>query len=507
MSNNSLIFKNTVFLITRTVVTSLVGLFTVRELLKVLGAESYGLFNLVFGIALLFSFINSAMISSTQRYLSYHMGTESADTLRQVWKSSFFLHLIIGIFVCLLLLVFKNIFIFNILNIDEGMISSAVFIYYGSIATVFITIMQSPFNALVLSHEKMSFYAWISLASAALKLAVVYILYILTSNKLENYTLLYFSSSFIIFAIYVLYCKYNFSYIFAKTKFNPVLTKEIFFYSSWNLYGSFAAVSKSQGINIILNIFFGVLINAAYAVTNTVSSVISTLINSVTAAINPQIYKSYAQKDNQRNFDLITYGSKYSYLFAVFLISPLYLSTEVIMGLWLESVPDYSVEFIKLTLVATVINCLSGPLMTGIQATGEIKAYQIIVGFVVFANLPISYALLYLFEEPTIPFLVSIVIAIVSMYLRLLFLNRLTGYDISSFFKNALLPSVLVTLSFSVFYFIINSINYSDNLFIVFFVKSSLVTIVNILSIYLLGIKNKERYFIRKKLIGILKWK
>ena len=304
MSNNSLIFKNTVFLITRTVVTSLVGLFTVRELLKVLGAESYGLFNLVFGIALLFSFINSAMISSTQRYLSYHMGTESADTLRQVWKSSFFLHLIIGIFVCLLLLVFKNIFIFNILNIDEGMISSAVFVYYGSIATIFITIMQSPFNALVLSHEKMSFYAWVSLASAALKLAVVYVLYILTSNKLENYTLLYFSSSFIIFAIYVLYCKYNFSYIFAKTKFNPVLTKEIFFYSSWNLYGSFAAVSKSQGINIILNIFFGVLINAAYAVTNTVSSVISTLINSVTAAINPQIYKSYAQKDNQRNFDL-----------------------------------------------------------------------------------------------------------------------------------------------------------------------------------------------------------
>lgn len=507
MSNNSLIFKNTVFLITRTVVTSLVGLFTVRELLKVLGAESYGLFNLVFGIALLFSFINSAMISSTQRYLSYHMGTESADTLRQVWKSSFFLHLIIGIFVCLLLLVFKNIFIFNILNINEGMISSAVFVYYGSIATIFITIMQSPFNALVLSHEKMSFYAWVSLASAALKLAVVYILYILTSNKLENYTLLYFSSSFIIFAIYVLYCKYNFSYIFAKTKFNPVLTKEIFFYSSWNLYGSFAAVSKSQGINIILNIFFGVLINAAYAVTNTVSSVISTLINSVTAAINPQIYKSYAQKDNERNFDLITYGSKYSYLFAVLLISPLYLSTEVIMELWLESVPDYSVEFIKLTLVATVINCLSGPLMTGIQATGKIKAYQIIVGFVVFANLPISYALLYLFEEPTIPFLVSIVIAIISMYLRLLFLNRLTGYDISSFFKNALLPSVLVTLSFSIFYFIINSINYSDNLFIVFIVKSSLVTFVNILSIYLLGIKNKERYFIRKKLIGILKWK
>ena len=353
----------------------------------------------------------------------------------------------------------------------------------------------------------MSFYAWVSLASAALKLAVVYILYILTSNKLENYTLLYFSSSFIIFAIYVLYCKYNFSYIFAKTKFNPVLTKEIFFYSSWNLYGSFAAVSKSQGINIILNIFFGVLINAAYAVTNTVSSVISTLINSVTAAINPQIYKSYAQKDNERNFDLITYGSKYSYLFAVLLISPLYLSTEVIMELWLESVPDYSVEFIKLTLVATVINCLSGPLMTGIQATGKIKAYQIIVGFVVFANLPISYALLYLFEQPTIPFLVSIAIAIVSMYLRLFFLNRLTGYDISSFFKNALLPSVLVTLSFSIFYFIINSINYSDNLFIVFIVKSSLVTIVNILSIYLLGIKNKERYFIRKKLIGILKWK
>lgn len=505
MSNNSLIFKNTIFLITRTIVTSFVGLFTVRELLRILGTESYGLFSLVFGIALLFSFINSAMVSSTQRYLSYHIGTKDIGLLKKVWKSSVFLHLIIAVFVCLLLFLFKNIFIFKILNISKGMISSAVFIYYGSIATIFITIMQSPFNALVLSNEKMSFYAWTSLASSVLKLTVVYILYILTSSKLETYTLLYFSSSFIIFAIYVLYCKYNFRYIFAKTKLDPNLTKEIFFYSSWNLYGSFAAVSKSQGTNIILNISFGVLINAAYAVTNTVSSVISTLINSVTAAINPQIYKSYAQKDNERNFDLITYGSKYSYLFAVLLISPLYLSTEVIMELWLESVPDYSVEFIKLTLVATVINCLSGPLMTGVQATGKIKAYQIIVGFVVFANLPISYALLYLFEEPTIPFLVSIVIAIVSMYLRLLFLNRLTGYRIERFLKDALLPAILVTLCFSVFYFIINSVNYSDNLFITFIIKSFIVTVINMIAIYLIGLNKKERPFLISKFSKLTK--
>lgn len=505
MSLNSLIFRNTIFLITRTIITSLVGLITVRELLRILGTSSYGLFGVVFGIALLFSFINEAMVSSTQRYLSYYIGIKDNLLLRQVWRSSVFLHFVIGLVIVSLLLMFKNLMIFNILKIDEQSISSAVFIYYGAIVTIFVLVMQAPFNALVLANEDMSFYAWISLINAAMKLAVIYLLYLSATSKLETYTVLYFISTLFTFLIYITYCYRKYKSVFEKTRLKKSLTKEIFFYSGWNIFGNFANVCKSQGINIILNIFFGTIINASYAVANNVTSVVSGLINSILTSIRPQIYKSYAQKDTKRNIELITYGSKYSYFFALVLISPIVLSANSLVELWLENPPPYSIEFTKLALVTVLINCLSGPLMAGIQATGKIKAYQIVVGIAVFANLPISYMLLKVYEEPYITYLVAIFLTIVGLYLRLFFLERLIDYKIKTYANEVIIPVVLVTSIVIISFVVLNNISMSKNLFIEFLFKSTSITLVNILAIYLIGLRGFERNFIYKTVSGKLK--
>lgn len=505
MSSNSLIFKNTIFLITRTIIISLVGLFTVRELLSILGAQSYGLFSLVFGIALLFSFINEAMVSSTQRYLSYYIGIKDIVLLREVWKSSIFLHFIIGLAIVFLLLMFKSLMIFTILKIDQELISSAVFIYYGAVFTIFILVIQAPFSALVLANEDMSFYAWVSLVNAIMKLAIIYLLYLTDTSKLETYTVLYFISALLIFSIYATYCYRKYGFIFNKTSLKISLTKEIFFYSGWNIYGNFANVSRTQGINVILNVFFGTIINATYAVANNVSNVVSGLINSVLTSIKPQIYKSYAQKDTKRNTELITYGSKYSYYFALILISPIILNAGFLVELWLETPPDYSVIFIKLGLITILINCLSGPLMAGIQATGKIKAYQVIVGFVVFANLPISYILLRVYEYPYVPYVVAIVLAIIALYLRLLFLEKLIFYKISGYIKEVMAPIIYVTIitifSFSILY----NTSIHEKPFIEFIIESFLITLANLLAIYLIGLKTFERKFIYKIVSGKLK--
>lgn len=505
MSSNSLIIKNTVFLITRTLITSLVGLFAVRELLRILGADAYGLFNLVFGVAILFTFINEAMTVSSQRYLSFYLGKGDESLLRKAWNSSVFLHLFLAITISLLLLIFRKTLIFNFLEIEEDLLSSAVLIYYAAIVSIFLSILQSPLSALVLAHEDMSFYAWISLSKAVMNLLTIYILTFFIGSKLEVYTVLYVLTTFLILVIYILFCFYRYKPVIDKKSFKLALTKEMFFYSSWNMYGNFANVAKSQGINIVLNIFFGVVVNAAYAITNNVISVVSGLTNSVLTSIRPQIYKSYAAKDTKRNFELLSYGSKYSYFFSLFLISPILLNVSFLINLWLVDPPPSTIQFIKLAFITTLINSLSGPLMAGIQATGKIKAYQLTVGLVVFLNLPISYGLLRLYKDPTVPFIVAIVIAVITLYLRLFFLRKQTGYRIYTFLTLVIRPILLVTSIVLLSSLLMNKYISFSNSYIQFIAKCSLITFTNILAVILTGLNRDEKIKVKNLILRIFK--
>lgn len=505
MSNNTVILKNTSYLIFRTLILSVIGLFTVREVLRLLGVEDYGLFNLIFGIATLFTFINGAMISSSQRYLAYYIGNKDQKKSNEVWSNILVLHLLIGIIVCLSLFFSRDFILNGLLSINLEYKEASYFVFNLAIVSVFITIFQSPFSALILAKEKMSFYAQISLLNGIIKLLIVYILYLLSDPLLVKYTLLYVFSSLLTCIVYILYCwkKLNQNTVFKIE--NVSLLKEIFFYSSWNIFGNFASVAKLQGINILLNLFFGVALNTVYALTNTINGVILSLINSVTTAINPQIYKSYAEENYERTRILINIGSKFSFFFCLVVILPIIFNLQYLLELWLHEIPQYLVSFVKLALVVMLIDSLSGTLMTGIQATGKIKIYQIVVSISVFMNLPLSYLALKFLSDPWVIYWIALLMSFISLGLRLYFLSQLTKFSIVIYIKSVLVKVLSVVCSSGVFFWFFNKNFEIHYQMISFFISSIVIVLIVLINIILFGLSSAERQFIQNKIKGYRK--
>lgn len=500
MLKNTTILRNVSYLVFRTLLVSLIGLFTVREVLRLLGVEEYGLFNLVFGIATLFAFINGAMVSSTQRYLSFYIGKKNEKLLDDVWRSSLFLHLLIAITVSVSLLIIKDLMFNRVLSIDLNYIKSANFVFYFAVISIFISIFQAPFNALILAKEKMSFYAGLSLYDAVSKLGIIYFLYFTQDSLLEKYTVLYVSSSSVVFVLYVLYCYKKFNKKIQLKVSNFPLLKEMFFYSSWNIFGNFAFITKIQGVNILLNIFFGIIVNSAYVLTNTLTGVISGLTNSIMIAINPQIYKSYAEGDFSRNILLINFGSKYSFYFCFIIVSPLFFNINFLLDLWLHEVPLYLISFLKLALIALLLESLSGSLITAVQATGQVKQYQIILGFLIFLNFPLSYMVLKYFNNPNTVYFVSIVITLFCYFIRIIFLRKLINFDIMKYLKDVVFKVFLVTISsFFLIYLLKNNFDIAED-FLGFFVSSVSIIFLIGISILCLGLSRFELLFLLKNI-------
>lgn len=505
MSKNTVILKNTSYLIFRTLILSVIGLFTVREVLRLLGIEDYGLFNLVFGVATLFTFINGAMISSSQRYLAYYIGNKDQKKSNEVWSNILVLHLLIGIIVCLSLFFSRDFILNRLLSINLEYKEASYFVFNLAIVSVFITIFQSPFSALILAREKMSFYAQISLLNGIIKLLIVYILYLLSDPLLVKYAVLYVFSSLLTCIVYILYCwkKLNQNTVFKIE--NVSLLKEIFFYSSWNIFGNFASVAKLQGINILLNLFFGVAVNTVYALTNTINGVILSLINSVTTAINPQIYKSYAEENYERTRVLINIGSKFSFFFCLVVILPIIFNLQYLLELWLHEIPQYLVNFIELALFVMLIDSLSGTLMTGIQATGKIKIYQVVVSISVFMNLPLSYLALKFLSDPWVIYWIALLMSFISLGLRLYFLSQLTNFSILIYIKSVLVKVLSVVCSSGIFLWFFNKNFEIHYQMIAFFISSVITVLIVVISIILFGLSSAERQFIQNKIKGYLK--
>lgn len=505
MKGNSLIIKNSFFLVMRTIIITSIGLYSVRELLVILGNEGYGLFNIVFGVALIFLFINGAMVSSTQRYLAYYIGKKDDRMLEDVWGSSLFLHTSIAITTSVLLFVIKDIVLNDFLVIDVSIIKSAYFTYYCSIIVVFVSIVQAPFNALILAQERMSFFAILSLLDAIIKLILIYFLHLFDSFLLEKYSLMYVASSLFLFSVYYLYCVKKFDKGFSLKKINFDLLKEISSYSLWNIFGNFAFVAKTQGVNVVLNIFIGVVANSAYAITTNVTSAIQNLMNSIVTAVNPQIYKSYAEEDFERNTLLINTSSKFSFFLGLIVVVPFLFNTQYLLELWLNQVPKYLVKFVQLALIILLVDCLSNPLMTGIQATGKVKAYQVVVSISVFLNLPISYYLMKYWPEPQGVYWVALGMAVISLGLRLYFISSLTKFSVTLFLKTVILRSIFVMLSSLLLVLLMLNLLDIENTFLSF-MKISFFTVLSVIfSICLFGLKSSEKQFIFLKISGYLR--
>lgn len=503
MSTNKTIAKNTLFLYFRMFITMGVSLYTSRIVLSQLGVSNYGIYGVVGGFVAMFGFFNNAMASATQRFLSFGIGKGDFNSLQKTFSIALTIHIGIAFLVLILAESIGLWYINNMMVFPEGRAFSVNIVYQLSILTALVGIIQVPYNALIIAREHMKIYAYISILEVVLKLSAIFLLIWFSYDKLVVYSILVFLVSLIIRLIFQFYCKKNFKESKYKFEYDKIALIEILSYTGWNSLGSIALLICSQGNNLILNYFFGTNVNAAFGITMQVQSAILAFIQNFQTAVNPQIVKNYAKNNLGNTYSLIIKSTKFSFYLLLVIIVPIFYNIDFILKLWLNIVPEYTVIFVKCSLIYVLIEILSFSLVTGIQATGKIKYFQIILGALVFMNFPLSFLVVKIGNSPESIFLILIVISIVAFCCRLYFAKKLLNLQVDTFAKNIIFPIFLVlTLSFFMFKIIIilgqlqlNTTNFYD------FLSNSIFLIVLLMfSIYLLGIDKNERELILTKI-------
>lgn len=445
MSSTKNIAKNSMFLYFRMFLTMGVGLYTSRLVLEALGVVDYGIYGLVGGIVSMFAFLNSAMASATQRYLSFDIGKQDWDRLQKTFNATLNIHILIAIITFILAETVGLWFVNYKLDIPAERMTAANWVYQFSIFAFVTNVVQVPYNALLFAREHMKVYAYVSILETILKLIIVLILVQAATDKLILYGILTFAVSFVIRMVYKMYCKKHFKESIYQFHWNKAYYKELMSYSGWNLFGNIAAVARGQGSNILLNMFFGPVANASYAITTTVQGIIGSFVSNFQVAVNPQIVKSYAKGDIQASLNLMYKSAKFSFFGMLILVVPFLVNIDYIMHLWLKEVPTYAIDFIRLALIASLIEGLANPLMSGAQATGKIKWYQIIIGTFIFLVFPAAYIVFKIYNNPIDLYWVFIGNSVLALLFRLVFLQRMMKLSLLDFGLKVVVKIFLVT--------------------------------------------------------------
>ena len=408
MVETKVIAKNTGFLYMRMVLNMLIGLFSVRIVLQTLGENDFGIYNVVGSVVTMLAFLNNSLSSTVQRFLSFEIGRGDKKALHSVFCNSMVLY----IWICLAFLLFAQTVGLWIVNykliIPMERITAANWVYQFSIFSFIFTIISSPYNALIIAKEKMKIYAYISIVESILKLALIFSLMILQADKLILYGLFLMIVSVAVFLFNWLYCHKHFEEAAFRYEHQSEVIKEIGGFAGWSLWGSLSNIFKGQGVNILLNILFGPVVNAARGIAYQVEGAVNTLVQNFYLAIKPQLIKTYAENDNKNVYRLLFISTRMGY-YLMYIVSLVFiLEAQVILSFWLGQVPQHTIEFMRLVLIAQLFIVLANPLMTAIHATGKVAKYQFWSGWVFIMVLPVSYFLLRLYPNPLIPFIVII---------------------------------------------------------------------------------------------------
>lgn len=444
--NNKRIAKNTLILYLRMFFLMLISLYTSRLVLQILGVNDFGIYNAVGGVVSMFALLSGSLTNSVMRYLTIELGRNDLAKLEKVFSTSINVMLILG---GVLLLLGESIglwFLNMEMNIPEGRMIAANWVYQCSLATFIINLLSIPYNASIISHERMGVFAYISILEAVLKILLVCFLFFIKVDKLVLYAILMLFVAGTIRLIYGVYCKSKFSECTYRKVYDKDLIKGMTSFAGWNFFGQGANVICGQGINILMNIFFGVTVNAARGIAQQVKATVYSFITNFTVALNPQITKSYAVGDFNYMHSLIYRGAKLSFFLMLFLIIPLCYEAEAILGLWLGVVPVYAVLFVRLTLIEAIINVVNETIVKGLHATGNIKKYMLIVGFVEFCIFPLTYFAFKLGFSVEVAYVISISIYVLLMFLRVYLIKDAINMTYHEYTEEIFLRITLVTI-------------------------------------------------------------
>ncbi|WP_338646171.1 lipopolysaccharide biosynthesis protein [Flavobacterium sp. KS-LB2] len=502
MSNNNRIAKNTFLLYIRMFFVMAISFYTSRLVLMYLGVEDFGIYNVVGGIVSTFSFLNGAMASSTQRYLTFELEAGDNEKLRVVFSISLFIHVIIGLSILILGETIGLWFLNTQMNIPDNRFMAAVWVYQFAILNMIVLIISVPYYAMIIAHEKMKVFTYISVAEVFFKLLIVVLLAYSSFDNLILYSFLYFIVQFAIRFIYIIYCKKNFQGTEIKRfKYDATLIKEMTSFAGWNLLSNFSYITFSQGINILLNIFFGPVVNAARGIATMVQGVISQFTVNFQMAINPQITKSYASKNFQYMYSLIFRSSKFTFFLLYVLCVPVFLETNIILDIWLKDVPLYTVVFLRLILITSIFDAISNPIIISAMATGKVKMFEIIVSSIFLLILPSSYLILKLGGEPYTVFIVHIFFEIIAYIARLIIIRKLIDLSIREYVFKVIFKCLFV-IALSIPLPLYLKFTLSDHLYS-FFVVSGVSVISSIIVIYFVGLDFSEKKFVKTTIIDL----
>ena len=443
--NNRRILKNTLFLYVRMLITLLVSLYTSRVTLAILGIDNYGIYNVVGGVIVMFSFISIALNSATQRFLSVELGKNDIVGYKDVFNTSLRIYIYLSIAIIIIGEIIGPWFISTKMNIPNERLNAAIWVFHFSILTFIINLLKTPFNASIIAHEHMSFYAYISIADAVFKLVIVFFLALLSFDKLILYAFLVAMVTLLLFLWSLIYCRKHFEGCRFSKNYNHNFFKKIFSFSGWSLFGGAAIISANQGVIIIINIFCGVVANAGYGIGSQVSGTINQFVSNFQTAFNPQIVKGFSDK-GEKYLELIYRASKISFYLLLILSLPILAKIDFLLDIWLETVTPYSSEFCKYMILSMLIDTLSAPLFMVVQATGNIKFYQIIVSIIISFICILSYGVLYLGFSPVYTALIRSIVSLALLIFRIRYVLPILGISFNTYLQNVLRYIIQVTV-------------------------------------------------------------
>lgn len=440
------VVKNTIMLYIRQFFILFLNLYTVRQVLIVLGETDYGVYTVVAGIVTMFSILSGAMSGACQRFFSYDLGREDYEKLNSNFSMALIIHLIIGVVVVLLTETIGLWYVVNKLSIPDGRYDAAIFVYQTAIFVLVMTIIITPYIAIVLASEDMNIYALISIIEAVLKFLSIIIISLCHGERLILYGLSFVIVELVVVASYYSVRKRKYKRLKIVRNFNKKLFKELSSFAGWNLFGALIYPLKVQGINVIYNQTFGTGVVPGRGIAASVNSAVTSFYTNFSNAIKPQIVKRYASEGDDGVRDIVYAGSKLTYLLMFAIMFPMIAEMEVVLGVWLGKIPQYAIIFSQLSLIEALIDSVSNPLSALVDATGNIKKYQLIVGGIQLCNLPLTVILVQYIDKPVLSYIIAIILALVSTVARVVITSELTSLAKRDFIINVICRVILASI-------------------------------------------------------------
>ena len=440
MSNNKRIVKNTVMLYIRMIVNMIISLYTARVVLQTLGVVDYGIYGVIGGVLGMFSFFNSSMSGATSRFLTYELGKGDSAKLKRTFSTALIIHVAIAVLVAILCETIGVWFINEKLVIPLERMKAALWVFQFSILSMMVSVAQVPYNASIFSHEKMDVFAYLEIANSLLKLLVVYLLVIGDLDKLILYAILQFGVTLLIALLYRFYCVRSFEECHFKWVWDKPLLKQMIGFSGWDLYGNISVMARTQGVNMLMNMFFGPVMNAATDIATKVQAVTLQLSNNVALASRPQIVINYSQDKHNDMISLMRDGSRITFILMMAISVPLAVEIDYVLKLWLGTVPDYTSTLCILTLMWNLAVAINITTNYGVQATGKIRLVSIASGSLFLLVIPVAYILLKLDMPYWVPFMYNFIAVFVCPVIGGITLQQnIKGYSI----KKMMIPDLL----------------------------------------------------------------